>query len=421
MNRNFLTSLKELFVTFLVTSLLVFSLCLCVELELLFRCEENVNKEELNMKNLVEFCTIEQLEKYLKKDPTNYFVKIKLAQIYESLKEYDDAAMYYKDALKTSGNSNFSIYSYAIFCAKRAYYNESVTLAEQLAETDKNALIYKTKIYEQLALSFFENKQYSASNMAYQIAFKYAKNLKDRSYYKKIRDAYSKSYIDLADDNIKNDKILEAISDLKNSLAIKYTDIAMYKLGLVNLNIDKFSAEKYISKVFKNNPYMVNPYIYNKLLSELIEESKISSGLNSSDFYTVKLNMFKNTLSKIYLYKDDISVENSYIGFKKGFFDKKKRYFLVFDVENNTKFKINSLFFQMEIFVENKKYTIEKKLFSSAHSLDFYDKATYNKVFLPKEFKLNDLKSENNIIIKYYAKKEEKAPWTLIKIDSLNI
>ena len=75
----------------------------------------------------------------------------------------------------------------------------------------------------------------------------------------------------------------------------------------------------------------------------------------------------------------------------------------------------------MEIFVENKKYTIEKKLFSSAHSLDFYDKATYNKVFLPKEFKLNDLKSENNIIIKYYAKKEEKAPWTLIKIDSLNI
>ena len=257
--------------------------------------------------------------------------------------------------------------------------------------------------------------------MAYQIAFKYAKNLKDRSYYKKIRDAYSKSYIDLADDNIKNDKILEAISDLKNSLAIKYTDIAMYKLGLVNLNTDKFSAEKYISKVFKNNPYMVNPYIYNKLLSELIEESKISSGLNSSDFYTVKLNMFKNTLSKIYLYKDDISVENSYIGFKKGFFDKKKRYFLVFDVENNTKFKINSLFFQIEIFVENKKYTIEKKLFSSAHPLDFFFFFLYNKVFLPKGFKLNDLKSENNIIIKYYAKKEEKAPWTLIKIDSLNI
>lgn len=421
MNKNMFIFLKELLVTFIVTCILVFSLCLCFELELLFRCEDNVNREELNMKNLVEFCTIEQLEKYLKKDPVNYFVKIKLAQIYENLEEYDSAESYYKDALKSSENSNFSIYSYAIFCAKVGYYGEAAKLAEQLSDLDKKALIYKTKIYEQLAITFSKNKQYDAAVKAYQIAYKYAKNLNDKAFFKKIRDQYSLSYIDLADENIENDRILEAVSNLKNSLAIKYSDIAMYKLGLVNLNLDKFSAEKNISTVFKNNPFMVNPYIYNKLLVELVEESKFSSGMNSSDFYTVKLNLFKETLSKIYLYRNDILIENSFIGYQKSLFSKNKKYFLIFDVENNTKSKINSLIFLIEIFVENKKYTVEKRLFSVAHPLDFYDKAAYNKIFLPKEFQLNNLKSKNNVIIKYFAKKQENAPWTLIKIDSLNI
>ena len=421
MNKNSVVNFKELFVTFFVTSILVFSLCLCVELELLFRTEQSVNNEELSMKNLVEFSTIEQLETYLAKNPSNYFIMLKIASIYEKLYEFGNAEKYFKDALKYSQNSNFSLYSYAMYCARQGYYGLSTTLAEEIFDLDKNVFLYKSRIYEQLAISFLKDKQYEAATKAYQIAYKYAKNLRDRDYFNKIKDGYSSSYIDLADYNIENDNVIEAISNLENSLSIKYSDRAMYKLGLINLNIDKFIAEKNISKVFKNNPFMVNPYIYNKLLSDLVNEAKYTKGINSSDFYLVKLNMFKNELAKIYLYKNDILVENSYIGFEKKLFDKNKRYFLVFDIENNTKSRINTLFFQIELFVDNKKYSVEKKLFSVAHPLDFFDKAALNKVYLPKDFKLNDLKSENNVIIKYYAKKVEEAPWTLVKIDSLNI
>ena len=414
-------NISEYIVTVIVTCIVVVSLCLCVELELLFRTEQRVNQEELNMENLVEFCTIEQLEKYLKNNPENYFAKIKLAGIYEILKEYKHADKLYQEALKTSMRSNFSLYSYAMFCARRGYYGLSATLAEQLLDLDSKANEYKARIYEQMALNFEYNKNYAAVVNAYQIAYKYAKNTNDGSFKRKIRDKFAQSYINLADENIENGRIEEAISNLNNSLKIKETNEARYKLGLVYVNIDKFIAEKNISKVFKEDVFMVNPYIYNSLLTDLSDASKTNRGLHSADFYLLKLNSFKKKLLESYIYKDDISIENAFIVEKKAFLSKNKSYYLIFDVENNTKQKIPELYMEVEMFVENKQYKVYKKMFSISRPLDFFDKVEHNKIELPKNFKLNNLKNKNEVIVKYFAKKKEKAPWTLIKIESLNI
>ena len=421
MNKIIKNNFTECIITIIVTSIVVVSLCFCVELELLFRSEDKVNQEELNVENLVEFCTIEQLEKYLEKNPQNYFAKIKLAGIYESLGEYKQADKLYQEALITSVRSNFSVYSYAIFCAKRGMFNLAATLAEELMDIDSKAYEYRAKIYEQIALKLLEEKQYNGVVNAYQVAYKYAKNMENSDYLKIIKEKYAKSYVDLADKNIEKGNIDDAIANLNNSLEINETNEARYKLGLIYINIDKFIAEKHISKVFKNNIFMVNPYIYNSLLVDLSDVSKNIKGVPSSDYYLLKLRAFKKRLADNYIYKNDIIIENSFITKKKGFFDKKAKYLLVFDIENNTRSKIQELFIEAIIFVDNKQYKVNKKLFSKTHPFDFYDKSIQNQILLPDDFKVNEPKDKTVAMVKYFARKNENAPWTLIKIDSLNI
>ena len=420
MNKG-INPLKNYIITIIVTAIAVISLSFCVELELLFRTETKVNSEELNVENLVEFCTIEQLEKYLQKNPKDYFAKIKLAGIYEYLKEYETANKLYLEAVGTSVRSNFALYSYGEFCARRGMFNLAATLADELMEVNDKAFEYRAKIYNQIAEKLKEKKQYEAIVSAYQIAYKYAKNSKDAEFREYIKSEYAKSYILLADENIKNNKIKEAISNLNNSLKIKESDEARYKLGLIYINVDKFIAEKHISSVFKKNIFMVNPYIYNSLLSDLSNESKNTRGLHSSDYYMLKLNSFKKKLSENYVYKNDILIENSYIAKKKKLFSKDFSYYLVFDIENNTKVKIPELYLQVILYVDKNQYKVDKKMFSYTHPLDFYEIIEQNKILLPKSFKLNNLKEKNEIIIKYFARKNENAPWTLLKIDSLNI
>ena len=83
--------IKKTIITVLVTIVLIFVFATVVELELLFRCEKKVNFEELNMKNLSKFCTIEQLEQLKRNNPNNGIVDIKLANLYASLNETSKA------------------------------------------------------------------------------------------------------------------------------------------------------------------------------------------------------------------------------------------------------------------------------------------------------------------------------------------
>ena len=308
-----------------------------------------------------------------------------------------------------------------MFCAKRGMFDLAASLAEELVEADSKAYEFRAKIFEQIALKLFQEKQYAGVVSAYQIAYKYAKNIKNTDYFKSIQKRYAKSYVDLADQNIEKDKIDEAISNLKNSLKIYYTNEAEYKLGLIYINIDKFIAEKHISNVFKDNVFMVNPYIYNSLLSDLSDISKNTKGTPSSDYYLLKLKSFKKTLAENYIYKNDILIKNSFIVKKKKIFNKKPVYYLVFDIENNTKVKIQELFIEAIIFIDNKQYKVDKRLFSKSHPLDFYDKAEFNKILLPRDFDIIEPRDKTDVIVKYFARKKENAPWTLIKIDSLNI
>ena len=104
---------------------------------------------------------------------------------------------------------------------------------------------------------------------------------------------------------------------------------------------------------------------------------------------------------------------------KKWFSDKKK-YYLVFDLKNNTKTRLNQLFLEVELFINSKRYVIDKKVINGSNSLDFYDVMPEIAIELPDDIALMNVKNQNDIIVKYYAKKTNKAPWTLLNIEFIN-
>ena len=82
---------------------------------------------------------------------------------------------------------------------------------------------------------------------------------------------------------------------------------------------------------------------------------------------------------------------------------------------------INNLFIKAELFVNGQKHVFEKKVISSKSPLGPYEVIQYEDMVLSKDVVFNDLKQNNDIFVRYFAKKCEDAPWILIKIDFLNI
>ena len=412
--------ITKYFTTVFIGILIVVFFSFIAELELLFRTEKEITNRQLNTANLSKFCTIEELEKKLAQNPDDYFLTIRLAQMYEAINKLDKANDFYKSALALSGRSNFALYSYAIFCAKNDMYVFAATLAEELEGATNRINLFKAKIYEEIADNLSKSKNYVASVKSYQIVYKYAKSIGDLKYLSRIKEKFSQEYIKLADYHMAQEDISQAIVDLNNSLKIKESPLANYKLGLIYLNTELALAEKHINKAFFKDPFVVNPYIYNQALTSLLEHAQKEKSGSLTNYYTSRLNRFKKLLKQSYLYKTDVSIDNSTLIAKKNFL-KKDKYYLFFEIKNNTKEPLENLFVKAELYVNSEKYVIEKKVVTPTHSIEPYEIMKCLDLELPQDVKFNNLKQNNDIFVRYYAKRIQDAPWVLLNIDFLNI
>ena len=416
------SSVWEYLTTVIVTIIALFSVCLCIQLQLYFNIETIVAKKELEMKNLAKFYNIEQLEKMYLIEPKNYYIAINLAKAYETIEMFDLSNNLYREAVINSENSNYSIYSYGMFCARMGWYGLAADLAEEFLTKNKTVYGYKAEIYEELAKTLDEKKEYEASVKAYQIALKYAKNARNRKFLENIKDKYSKEYIKLADYNISQNKINDAVLNLDNSLKIKEQDIAKYKLALIYRNTDKYKSEKYFNDVLKSNPYIVNPDIYNRLLNDLILETKDGDNFHSKEFYQSRLNNFINKIQKFYIYKGDIIFSNTSIIKNRKLFGGSVQHKLCFTIKNNTQSDIESLYVKASFLIDEDEYQVTKKVTDNSIGFGPHEILKDVKIDLPEDIvsAYNDKNAINkNIEIKYYVKKQKKAPWTLAKIEAV--
>ena len=121
-----------------------------------------------------------------------------------------------------------------------------------------------------------------------------------------------------------------------------------------------------------------------------------------------------------YVFKNDIIVSNFHIVELKKMLSNKKRYFILVDINNNTEFKLNSLYLQLELFIDNKQYVVKRQVINRINPINVYDTFKEAKIPLPDDFDVKKLNKQSDVIVKYFAKKRSKAPWTLIKIESVH-
>lgn len=401
--------------TAIVTLVVVIMLCLALQLELLFRCENNVTKKELDTENLLQFATIDQLEKRLKAEPDNYIVSIRLAKLYEDIDDNITANKLYVDALRSSARSNYALYSYAVFCAKHDLYAYATALAEEISGMSSATIRYKARIYEAVGDSMTNAKSFEAANKSFHVAYKYARNVANEQYFEKIKEKYGNSFVNLGDYYVKNKEIDDAISALNNALRFLKGYSATYKLALIYIELDKKKAQKMMQAVFDNEPYLINPYIYNKLLNDLVNNAVKEGNTQEINYYSAKLNRFKRTMSELYLYKKDVSISETQISK-----DKNDRHYLTFSLTNNTNEKIYQLYLDIDMHLNSNRYFISKKIVRRSHTLPANSTMSDIKVLIPSNIEIVDIKDNNYMVLKFFAKKSSKAPSTLIKIEGLN-
>ncbi len=408
--------IKDYIKTTLFTTFLVFFCCLVAELNLYFQAEQKVKHDELSIKNLEKFSSIEELTHKLELNPDNYIVMIRLAQIHESLYEFKIANKIYSDAVEKSARADFALYSYALFCANQKMYTLAATLGEEISQQNERTNFYKAKLYERIGDNFSQDKDFNAANKAYQVSYKYSKTLNNPILYNQMRNKYAQSYLDLADYHINIRHFDEALLDIENSKKIKDTLEATYKSALVYYDTDMKKSQRLMASVLRRNPYLVNPTLYNNLLNRLISEAKLQNDLRYVDYYQMQLKNFKKLMNYSYIYKNDITIVNLKFEKKKNFYIFKGDNVIEFQVQNNQNYPINNLFMYIEIFCNNTLYKIDK--FPKNISItSATDTGVTEKILLklPSDLVLDNLIKEK-AIVKFYAKKKKIAPWTLVKI-----
>ena len=99
----------------------------------------------------------------------------------------------------------------------------------------------------------------------------------------------------------------------------------------------------------------------------------------------------------------------------------KKHYFLKFDLKNNTKTIIENLYFEFEVYINDKKYDAKKHIITSSNKLGYYEEMKDIEISLPLALERKLTSKKQHAIIKYYARKKKIAPWILLKIEGVNI
>ena len=354
---------------------------------------------------------IDELLYQEKTDGANYIINLKLAFLYELIKDYNGAEENYQKALLKSQNSAFSVYKSAIFYAKQKKYQKALAVSALFPQAkDKKIYEMKARFYDALASSFLSDKDYPNAVKIFKIAHKYARNTDKTLELKTAKDT-AHSYSEYADKFISENNPVHAAQMLENALEFYPDPYAMYKLALVYQGVDNIKAQKYMERAYNAAPEIVNLDMYNKLLRDIVKEYNDTGEYSKASFYKLKQENFKRKLAGSNIFKDDIKIENFKIHKSGGFIFSRKKYYVIFDLKNNSSYPVDNLFIKIVIKPRGENIIeTEKKIITRNNPIE--PKKTAKSIAVPFESKETALGRYAEIQI--LAKKDIRAKWVVI-------
>lgn len=297
--------------------------------------------------------------KYLEeKYPKNYKINLKLGILYEIAQNYISSEQQYKMAMAKAPFDEFQpTYKLANLYIRLTRTSEAEELMAKIQErADKSLIKYKGEIYNKLGDYFYNCGNYRTAIEKYEKALFYYKILKAKEI-KNLNNSMASAYVYLADEEVYNMKIQDAVETLKAAISIIDAPILKYKLALLLTQKDPELAYKYFEEVFKKEPSIISYDFYEQFLLHRADEALAQGKKSESDLMQYRAKKFKEYYQNNILSVDDVSIE-----YCKGniTYDKWKKKYTVnleMQLKNTSLRNLDSLFIQIIFREENKEIT----------------------------------------------------------------
>ena len=409
-NTNEITEyIKTIFLTIIIAAIVVGIMVLDLRLNVGKKKEQEFHIKELTNIRL----SLDQLFYLERQKPNDYMINLKIAFLYEILKDSQNAQIHYEKALAKSNDNPFALYKAAMFYASQREYQDAIGYISLIPEqNNKRYYELKARFYAKLGNYFLEDKDYANSVKVFKMAMKYAKNT-DPQLESKVKGEYANAYNEYAEKFINENDPHHAIIMLENALEIFPDPHAMYKLGLIYQNVDDDRALRYIEDAYNIKPEIVNVEIYNNLLNKLMKRAKEEGEYSKSRFYSLKLDNFKRKIINNNIFKGDLEISNFQIFSSRKYIIGEKQYFVSFDIKNGTKYPVDNLFIKLLINPQGGKI-VETELKVINRNKPLEPNKTVKNVRIPIIAPPYDLFA-SHAEIQILARKNIRSQWTMIE------
>lgn len=409
-NTNEITEyIKTIFLTIIIAAIVVGIMVLDLRLNVGKKKEQEFHIKELTNIRL----SLDELFYLERQKPNDYMINLKIAFLYEILKDSQNAQIHYEKALAKSNDNPFALYKAAMFYASQKEYRDAIGYISLIPEqNNKRYYELKARFYAKLGDYFLEDEDFANSIKVFKIALKYAKNT-DPKLESKVKGGYANAYNEYAEKFINENDPNHAILMLENALEIFPDPHAMYKLGLIYQNVDDDRALRYIEDAYNIKPEIVNVEIYNSLLNKLIKRTKEEGDYSKSRFYSLKLDNFKRKIINNNIYKGDLEINNFEIYTSRKYIIGEKQYFVSFDIKNGTKYPVDNLFIKLLINPQGGKI-VETELKVINRNKPLEPNKTVKNVRIPIIAPPYDLFA-SHAEIQILARKNIRSQWTMIE------
>ena len=400
--------IKTIFWTIFVAAIVVSIMVLDVRLNIGKKKDTDFHIKELTNIRL----SLDELFYLERQNPNDFMINLKIAFLYEVLKDYQNAQIHYEKALTKSPDNPFALYKAAMFYASQREYQDAIAYISLIPDqNNKKYYELKARFYSRLGDYFLEDEDYPNSIKVFKMALKYARNT-DVKLEERVKVGYANAYNEYAEKFINENDPNHAILMLENALEIYPDPYAMYKLGLIYQNVNDEKALKYIENAFGIKPEIVNVEIYNKLLNKLIDRCKEEGEYSKSRFYGLKLDNFKRKIINNNIYKGDLEIKNFQVVSKRKFLIGEKQYSIIFDITNNTKYTVDNLFILLIINPQGGKI-VESELKIVNRNKPLEANKTLKNIRIPIVTNSHNLFSDH-AEIQILARKNIRSQWTMI-------
>ena len=409
-NTNEITEyIKTIFLTIIIAAIVVGIMVLDLRLNVGKKKEQEFHIKELTNIRL----SLDELFYLERQKPNDYMINLKIAFLYEVLKDNQNAQIHYEKALAKSNDNPFALYKAAMFYASQREYQDAIGYISLIPEqNNKRYYELKARFYAKLGDYFLEDEDFANSIKVFKMALKYAKNT-DPKLESKVKGGYANAYNEYAEKFINENDPNHAILMLENALEIFPDPHAMYKLGLIYQNVDDDRALRYIEDAYNIKPEIVNVEIYNSLLNKLIKRTKEEGEYSKSRFYSLKLDNFKRKIINNNIFKGDLEISNFQIFSSRKYIIGEKQYFVSFDIKNGTKYPVDNLFIKLLINPQGGKI-VETELKVINRNKPLEPNKTVKNVRIPIIAPPYDLFA-SHAEIQILARKNIRSQWTMIE------